>query len=94
MSKSSDRHAAALPETCILYRTKGPAWKFTWGESGFEHVTKQGTRYVVRGPSTYRGIWIGMWTSKGCWVTIERKIGASSLHFSDGGRYIFPGHHE
>ena len=83
-----------MPETCILYRTKGPSWTFTWGQFGFSRVTRNLTVYRIVPQSRYRGLWIGMLTSNGHLVTVEKRIGASSLHFPDGGRYIFPGQHE
>jgi hypothetical protein len=79
-----------MNDGATLFRSHGPAWRFTWNEGCRMHLhrTKRGTVYAISGISCGKPMWIGRFAGKALY-TAERAIGAQMIQFDNGDEYRF-----
>ena len=97
MSETStpEREADRSAPTCyaLLHRGDKAPWKFDVldGHDFPTHQTRAGNTYaILTGHDAGKPFWVARLINQRSWVTVEREVGATSIEFENGSRFIFP----
>lgn len=80
-------------ERAILHRGTRPSWEFAPSQRYGElvHIMRAGAACAIIADHKHgKPFWIGRLVDARAWVTVEDRIGAESIEFECGGRYLFP----